>query len=511
MKNIILILELLTILIALDFKISNLHAMAKPSVVITKENIKEQLGFDIKSSENTVQKEKHNEKSDTQGTCTEEVKKSFQKLKWKDDNRFKGRNIVLRSCYDYILKLGFYLESYQHLITEEEIDEYGKVAFEYQFTEQQLEQVVFDAYEEARNNGRDRISKADMDLVFRGCKNLRIIQKNQVERELNTPEGRARYFGEKTRDAIVLVFKIPFLTVQIIKNKLWPKEESISKENRGFLENMPEKHCYLEPFLAGDQPQEICSLIRSFTDELFHGSKDNVILLYGSTGTGKTDIAKAIPEKLRQKGIKAKLLNREAPLLMTSVRGSGPAAVKKIFEEVKEILKADEYKMVIIFVDEVDALAPCSDVSTNLAVRATLNQFFVELSQCKRKDNVLLVFATSMYGMLDPWFLARVKQIHVDLPDVEKLVEIFRFHLMEIDNDYSQENGRLEEPLKKYAKLAFDAKLSGRDVFNIVCEARRMSRNKKQTGIPEEMVFAAIKGYVAQKKQNEAKKTEQKA
>jgi transitional endoplasmic reticulum ATPase len=156
------------------------------------------------------------------------------------------------------------------------------------------------------------------------------------------------------------------------------------------------------------------------------------ILLWGSPGTGKTLLAKAVASQAR-----ANFIAVNGPELLSKWVGAAEQAVRELFA------KARQAAPCVIFVDEIDTLAPArgsfqgdSGVSDRV-----VGQLLTELDGLQGCPNVLLVGATNRPDALDPALLRSGRldlQLKVDLPDEPSRLAILQVHnsdrpLFEVD------------------------------------------------------------------------------
>jgi len=147
------------------------------------------------------------------------------------------------------------------------------------------------------------------------------------------------------------------------------------------------------------------------------------VLLFGSPGTGKTLLAKAVAG--------------EAGVPFFSISGSdfvemfvgvGASRVRDLFEQAKSAAPA------IIFVDEIDAVGRHRGAGVGGGHderEQTLNQLLVEMDGFDAKVGVILIAATNRPDILDPALLRPGRfdrQIVVDRPDLEGRKAILRVH-----------------------------------------------------------------------------------
>ncbi|MFN6462332.1 MAG: AAA family ATPase [Nostoc sp. DedVER02] len=146
------------------------------------------------------------------------------------------------------------------------------------------------------------------------------------------------------------------------------------------------------------------------------------ILLWGPPGTGKTLLAKAIASQAR-----ANFIAVNGPELLSRWVGAAEQAVRELFR------KARQAAPCVVFVDEIDTLAPArgrftgdSGVSDRV-----VGQLLTELDGLHECPKVLLVGATNRPETLDPALLRAGRldlQIKIDLPDPASRLAILRVH-----------------------------------------------------------------------------------
>ncbi|CAH2002817.1 unnamed protein product [Acanthoscelides obtectus] len=148
------------------------------------------------------------------------------------------------------------------------------------------------------------------------------------------------------------------------------------------------------------------------------------ILMYGPPGTGKTLIARAVANET---GAFFFLIN--GPEIMSKLAGESESNLRKAFDE------ADKNSPAIIFIDELDAIAPKRGGNVGDAGGAAdrvINQILTEMDGMGAKKNVFIIGATNRPDIIDPAILrpGRLDQlIYIPLPDEKSREAIFRANL----------------------------------------------------------------------------------
>ncbi|MBD3353214.1 MAG: CDC48 family AAA ATPase, partial [Candidatus Lokiarchaeota archaeon] len=149
----------------------------------------------------------------------------------------------------------------------------------------------------------------------------------------------------------------------------------------------------------------------------------NGILLYGLPGTGKTLLAKALAHESEVNFISVK-----GPEFLSKWVGESEKAVRETFR------KARSAAPCIIFLDEIDAIAPVRGTSagSSQVTERVISQLLTEMDGLESLNNVILIAATNRPDILDPALLRAGRfgrHIKVPMPDQETRKKIFKIHL----------------------------------------------------------------------------------
>lgn len=146
------------------------------------------------------------------------------------------------------------------------------------------------------------------------------------------------------------------------------------------------------------------------------------ILIYGLPGTGKTLLAKALAHEAEVNFISVK-----GPEFLSKWVGESEKAIRETFR------KARSASPCIIFLDEIDAIAPVRGRSSDSNVtERMISQLLTELDGIEALNNVVLIAATNRPDIIDPALLRAGRfgrHIEIPLPDADTREKILKIHL----------------------------------------------------------------------------------
>ncbi|MFQ3319534.1 MAG: transitional endoplasmic reticulum ATPase [Natronomonas sp.] len=144
------------------------------------------------------------------------------------------------------------------------------------------------------------------------------------------------------------------------------------------------------------------------------------VLLHGPPGTGKTLMAKAVANE-----IDAHFTNISGPEIMSKYYGESEEQLREVFEEASENAPA------IVFIDEIDSIAPKRGETSGDVERRVVAQLLSLMDGLDERGDVIVIGATNRVDALDP-ALRRGgrfdREIEIGVPDKEGRKEILQVH-----------------------------------------------------------------------------------
>ncbi|MFB0561618.1 MAG: CDC48 family AAA ATPase [Candidatus Lokiarchaeia archaeon] len=145
------------------------------------------------------------------------------------------------------------------------------------------------------------------------------------------------------------------------------------------------------------------------------------VLLHGPPGCGKTLIAKAVANESE-----AHFISINGPEIMSKFYGESEKKLREVFKE------AEDNSPSIIFLDELDSIAPKREEVTGEVERRVVAQLLALMDGLKGRGKVIVIGATNRVNALDP-ALRRPgrfdREIEISVPDKQGRIEVLQIHI----------------------------------------------------------------------------------
>ncbi|MBI79574.1 MAG: AAA family ATPase [Gammaproteobacteria bacterium] len=175
-----------------------------------------------------------------------------------------------------------------------------------------------------------------------------------------------------------------------------------------------------------------CAVVPMLHPEIFiHANKQPIkgVILHGEPGTGKSLLAKALARESH-----SEFISISAPELIRSIYGESEKALRNLFKE------AQKKQPCVIFIDEIDAIAPSRDEVNGELEKRLVTQLLTLMDGLEDRGNVIVIGATNRLEAIDP-ALRRAgrfeREVECKLPDASGREEILQIHTrgMPLEND----------------------------------------------------------------------------
>ncbi len=166
------------------------------------------------------------------------------------------------------------------------------------------------------------------------------------------------------------------------------------------------------------------------------------ILLYGPPGCGKTLIAKVLASESE-----ANMYSINGPEIMNKYYGETEARLREIFKEAKDNSPS------IIFIDEIDAIAPKREEAYGDVEKRVVAQLLALMDGLTERGNVIVLGATNRPESVDP-ALRRPgrfdREVEISVPNEDGKLEILQIHTRGMPIDEGIDLGDLASELHGY-------------------------------------------------------------
>lgn len=144
------------------------------------------------------------------------------------------------------------------------------------------------------------------------------------------------------------------------------------------------------------------------------------VLLYGVPGTGKTLLARAVANESD-----ANFIVINGPEVMSKFYGESEKKIREIFEE------AEKNAPSIIFIDEIDAIAPKREEGNGEVEKRVVSQLLTMMDGLQSRGKVVVIGATNRPNAIDP-ALRRPgrfdREVELSVPDKDGRLQILKIH-----------------------------------------------------------------------------------
>jgi len=182
------------------------------------------------------------------------------------------------------------------------------------------------------------------------------------------------------------------------------------------------------------------------------------VLFYGPSGTGKTLMAKAVSQESN-----AYFISINGPEIMSKFYGASEGRLREIFDD------AEKNAPSIIFIDEIDSIAPKRSDTSGEVERRVVSQLLSLMDGLQGRGHIIVVGATNRINALDE-ALRRPgrfdREIEFGVPTVKGRKEIFQIHTrgMPLEDDVA---------LNRYSEITYG--FAGADIMAVCREAALFS------------------------------------
>ncbi|MDA4127182.1 MAG: CDC48 family AAA ATPase [Thaumarchaeota archaeon] len=198
------------------------------------------------------------------------------------------------------------------------------------------------------------------------------------------------------------------------------------------------------------------------------------VLLYGPPGTGKTLLAKAVANETN-----ANFYSIGGPEIMSKYYGESEEKLRSIFKEAQENAPS------IIFIDEIDSIAPKREEVSGELEKRIVSQLLSLMDGLESRGKIVVIGATNRPDALDP-ALRRPgrfdREIEIGIPDEKSRLEILQIHTrgMPLESDV-----KLDEMARvTHGFVGADLQALGKEAAILAVRRVLPEINMEQTKVP---------------------------
>jgi len=201
------------------------------------------------------------------------------------------------------------------------------------------------------------------------------------------------------------------------------------------------------------------------------------VLLYGPPGTGKTLLAKAVAGETN-----AHFISLSGPEIMGKHYGESEERIREIFTQ------AEENSPSIIFIDEIDSIAPKRDEVSGELEKRIVSQLLTLMDGMKSRGKVVVIAATNRPDSIDP-ALRRPgrfdREVEIGIPD-----DVGRFDILSIHTRGMPINEKVN--LKQISKTTHGFVGADLEVLSKEAAMRSLRRILPEIDLDEEKISSEI-------------------
>jgi transitional endoplasmic reticulum ATPase len=176
------------------------------------------------------------------------------------------------------------------------------------------------------------------------------------------------------------------------------------------------------------------------------------ILLYGPPGTGKTLLARAVANESE-----ANFIVINGPEIMSKFYGDSEKKIREIFDD------AQKNSPSIIFIDEIDAIAPKRDEIQGEVERRVVSQLLTMMDGLQSRGKVVVIGATNRPNAIDP-ALRRPgrfdREVEIKVPDMSGRLAILKIHTRGMPLISPRDKGYVHKKIDSLRNSVKDLKIS---------------------------------------------------